>query len=297
MSPPAAGDGPLLISCIAPQAVAEALAAAWEEHAGAVAAFEVSPGGDWRVEAYGVDRTAVPDIHASIALLTALHGAGGIQPAIGPLPGVDWVAQNLATFRALRIGRFVVRPSHDTAPLPQSALAITLDANVAFGTGEHATTRGCLLMLDRLARRVRPLRLLDLGTGTGILAMAMARLWRRPVHAVDIDPDSVRVAAENARANRLATLIRPVEGRSFAQRVVRAPGPFDLIVANILARPLAALAPGMAANLTRDGTVILSGLLAAQQPLVLAAFRRQGLCLRDCYVSEGWATLMLARRG
>jgi ribosomal protein L11 methyltransferase len=294
--PAAAGSGPLLISCIAPQPVAEALAAAWEEHAAAVTLFEVSPAGDWRVEAFGVDREAVPAIHASIALLASAHGGAALAPAIGPVPQRNWVAENQASFRPLAIGRFLVRPSHDRTRAPAGAHVVTVDANVAFGTGEHATTRGCLLLLDRLARRLRPRRMLDMGCGTGILAMAMARQWRRPVRAVDIDPDAVRVTADNARANGLAALVRPAVGSSCDRPEVAGGGPYDLIVANILARPLVALAPGLVRQLAPGGRVIVSGLLAGQQAMVLNAYRRQGLRLAARLVIDGWATLLLARK-
>ena len=286
------GRGRLMISCIAPRPVVEALAAGWEDYADAVAMFEVSPDGDWRVEAYGVDTAAVPAIHASIALLSSARGRP-LTPTIGPLPQVNWVALNQASFQPIRIGRFFIRPSHDATRPPAGAYVMTLDANVAFGTGEHATTRGCLLLLDRLARRMRPRRMLDMGCGTGILAMAMARQWRRPVRAIDIDADAVRVTADNAEANGLARLVRPAIGASGKRPAVTRDGPYDLLVANILARPLVALAPGLAAQLRPGGRVILSGLLAGQQAMVLSAYRQQGLRLVSRLVIDGWATLLL----
>lgn len=289
------GRGPLMISCVAPRAVADALAGAWEDYADAVSTFEISPDGDWRVEAYGVDRTAIPEIHASIALLGSIHGGRLIAPEIAPIPDVNWVAENQASFRPLRIGRFHVRPSHDATCPAAGAHVITLDANIAFGTGEHATTRGCLLALDRLARCTRPRRILDMGCGTGILAMAMALQWRRPVLAVDIDPDAVRVTAANAAANGLARLVRPRQGARCDQPVVTRYGRYDLIVANILARPLMTLAPGLVAQLNPGGRVILSGLLADQQAMVLSAYRCQGLSLARRTVIDGWATLELSR--
>ena len=289
------GAGPLMISCIAPRAVAEALANAWEDYAGAVSAFEISPDGDWRVEAYGIDSADVPQIHAAIALLGAVHGGRTIAPEIAPIPDINWLAENQASFRPLRIGRFHIRPSHDIVSPPPGALVITLDANVAFGTGEHATTKGCLLALDGLARRTRPERILDMGCGTGILAMAVALQWRRPVQAVDIDPDAVRITAENARVNGLSALIHARQGARCDRPAVSRGGPYDLIVANILARPLMALAPGLTAQLRPGGRVILSGLLASQQAMVLSAYRAQGMHLVRRRIIDGWATLELAR--
>jgi ribosomal protein L11 methyltransferase len=293
-----AGAAPLMISCIAPRAVAEALSALWEEHAEAVSLFEISPQGDWRVEAIGVASAAVPEIHAAIALLSAAHGGSVPQPVIMPIPQRNWVAENQASFRPIRVGRFLVRPSHDLTRPPAGAHVLTVDASVAFGTGEHATTRGCLVVLDRLARRAgwQPRRMLDMGCGTGILAMAMARQWRRAVHAVDIDPDAVRVAAGNAQANGLAALIRPAVGATADRPPVAGAGPYDLIVANILARPLVTLAPGLARQLAPGGRIVLSGLLADQQPQVAAAYRRQGLRLASRLLIDGWATLLMTRR-
>lgn len=288
-------DGSLMISCIVPRAVGDALSSAWEDYAQAVTIFEMSPGGDYRIEAYGVDRESVPAIHASIALLNTVHGSVVANPTIGLIPNVNWVAQNQASFKPIVIGRFFVRPSHDLTRPPPGSHVITLDANVAFGTGEHATTKGCLLMLDRLARRLRPRRMLDMGCGTGILAMAMALQWRRPVRAVDIDPDAVRVTIDNAHANSLAAFVRAAVGRSCAQPVVKGAGPYDVIVANILARPLMEMAPGLAAQLNPGGFVILSGLLVDQQAMVLSAYRQQRLRLVARYAVEGWATLLLTR--
>lgn len=291
--PGSAGAGPLMISCIAPRAMAEALSAVWEEHAQSVSLFEVSPRGEWRVEAIGVVPAAVPAIHASIALLASAQGGAAPYPSIAPVPLRNWVAENQASFRPMRVGRFLVRPSHDRARPPAGAFVLTVDAGVAFGTGEHATTRGCLLLIDRLGRRLRPRRMLDMGCGTGILAMAMARQWRRSVRAIDIDPDAVRVTAANAGHNRLARLLRPAVGRSFDRPVVTRDGPYDLIVANILAGPLVRLAPGLVRQLAPGGRVILSGLLASQQAAVVAAYRAQGLRLVARLVIDGWAALLL----
>lgn len=289
-------SGGLMISCIAPRPVVEALASAWEDLSAAVSMFEISPEGDWRVEAYGVDPAAVPAIHASIALLGSVRGGPSLSATIGPVPQRNWVALNQASFRPLRAGRFFIRPTHDPGRPPAGAHVITVDAGIAFGTGEHATTRGCLLMLDRLARRTRPRRMLDMGCGTGILAMAMARHWRRGVHAVDIDPDAVRVAAANAAANGLAPLVRTSVGRACDRPPVAGGGPYDLIVANILARPLMALASGLAAQLAPGGRVILSGLLQDQERMVLGAYRPLGLALAGRQRIEGWSTLLLVRR-
>ena len=167
-----------------------------------------------------------------------------------------------------------------------------LDAGVAFGSGEHGSTRGCLRALEGLAHR-RPRRILDLGTGSGILAMAAARLLHRPVLAVDIEPWSVRVAGQNAELNRLGRLVRARLGNGWAARPVRRAAPYDLVFANILARPLCAMARDLARNLAPGGRAVLAGLLDAQVPLVLAAHRRQGLLLERRLAEGRWVTLVV----
>jgi len=171
---------------------------------------------------------------------------------------------------------------------------ITLDAGIAFGSGEHGSTRGCLRAFERVAYR-RPRRILDLGTGSGVLAMGAAKVLHRRVLATDIDPWSVRVTRENAARNGLSGLIRAIRADGWLAPAVRAPGPYDLIFANILARPLCQMARRMALNLAPGGTLILAGLLATQINWVLAAYRRQGLRL-DFSLREGaWATLVLRK--
>jgi ribosomal protein L11 methyltransferase len=174
---------------------------------------------------------------------------------------------------------------------------LRLDAGLAFGSGEHASTRGCLLALERIARRQRPRRILDLGTGSGILALAAAKLTRRPVLATDIEPWSVRVADENARLNREQRLVSARLADGWRHRAVRAGGPYDLVFANILARPLCAMARDLAAHLAPGGTAILAGLLGTQARMVLAAHRRQGLVLEARHDVGPWTTLVVRRRG
>jgi ribosomal protein L11 methyltransferase len=173
-------------------------------------------------------------------------------------------------------------------------LVLTLDAGLAFGSGEHGSTRGCLRALELAARR-RPRRILDLGTGSGILAMAAAMLLRRPVLATDIEPWSVRVAGQNAAANGVGRLVRPLLADGWRSPIVQGRAPYDLVLANILARPLCRMARDLANAMAPGGTAILAGLLTSQARMVLAAHRRQGLRL-DTILREGnWATLMLRK--
>lgn len=205
----------------------------------------------------------------------------------------DWVAASLEGLEAVREGRFVVHGSHGRGRVRIGDIGIEIEAALAFGTGHHGTTRGCLAGLNVVARRRRPFRVLDVGTGTGVLAIAAARRWKRSVAAGDIDPVAVRTASANACANAVGGLVRPVLAKGVARPDLRAGGPYDLVLANILARPLKMLAPALRPLVARGADVILSGLLAGDVPGVLSAYRAQGIFLERRRDLEGWATLML----
>lgn len=249
-----------------PSAKAEAATEVLERFTETVASFEAG-GGDWSVTGYFV---APPD---GRRLEAALAEAGVRAPLdIRRLDGRDWLAENRKSFEPIRIGPHFVHASFYEGRIPAGAKPIELDAGQAFGTGSHETTRGCMEALSRLARRgPRPRRPLDLGTGSGILAIAMVQLWRVTVLAADIDPVSVRVAAENARRNHVHPWVRTIEAGDLRQRDLKRAAPFDLIVANILAGPLVRLAPQIANALAPGGRVVLSGLLRSQEAEVLAA--------------------------
>ncbi len=278
---------------VADAGAAEAVAAALGTACGAVSAFEAEPGGSWQVEGFA---TAPPEralLEASLDL--AWVGRDDMPPelAFERVPPRDWLAENQASFPPLRAARYFIHGSHHRGRVPAGAIALLIDAATAFGSGEHATTRGCLLALDALARRRRFARVLDMGTGTGILAMAAAKTWRRPVVARDIDAEAVRVAARNAAANGVGALLDL--SRAEGYRGLGAGRRFDLIFANILARPLALMAPALARALAPGGVAVLSGLLARQERAVLAAHRAQRLTLRRRIRLSGWHTLVLAR--
>ncbi len=194
--------------------------------------------------------------------------------------------------KPVRAGRFFIHGAHDRAHVPPNAIAIEIEAALAFGTGHHGTTRGCLLAFDRLLRRARPERILDVGTGTGILAIAAGRALRRRVQATDIDPVAICAAKANAAANRAASHV----GLSLASNAGRRSGRYDLIFANILAGPLIRMSAGLASMLNRRGTLILSGLLADQSTAVASAYRRQGLVLEQRIQLDEWTTLIMRRR-
>lgn len=271
-----------------------AYAAALEDIAESLSAFESAPGGPWKIEALmqgAPDRAA---LEARLALAAAALGRVAPPIVIETMPAVDWLAENRRAFPPLRVGRYFVHGSHHAGGAPAGSRVIALDAGIAFGSGEHATTRGCLLALDRLAKCGHARRALDLGCGSGILAIALARSGVARVLASDIDADAVRVAGENARRNGVASHVRVVRSDGFARLPRRRD--YDLVVANILARPLCRLAGGIARSVRRGGTVILSGLLAPQEAEVRAAYHARRLTLAGRFSIAGWQTLILRRR-
>jgi ribosomal protein L11 methyltransferase len=296
-----ANDGALwrLSAEVADEASANAVAASFASVANAISVFEARPGGPWKVEAYAElapDRAALEAAGALAAIAFGVEASGFLADVtVQRLAPRDWVRDNQQSFPPIRVGRFFIHGSHHGGKLPPGAIALRIDAATAFGTGEHATTRGCLLALDALAKARRFRHSLDMGTGTGILAMAAARRWSCPVLACDIDAGSVHVARENVRENGLAARIRLLRSDGYHDKAIRRAAPFDLVTANILARPLAAMAQDLAATLSCDGIAVLSGLLLRQAPLVLAAHRAHGLTLRRQIAVDGWATLVLSR--
>jgi ribosomal protein L11 methyltransferase len=281
------------IALTVPDGTAPVFAQAIEDLAGALSAFALSEGGPWRIEALTESAPDRAEVAARVALAATTLGLPLPEVAIARLPHQDWVAINQASFRPRRIGRLEVRPGH--APRqPGLRFAIVLDAGVAFGTGEHPTTQGCLLALDALARAgVRPRRILDLGCGTGILAIAAAKLWPggARIAARDIDADAVRMTRENARANAVRTRVDAQRSHGDAG-VARG---LDLVIANILAGPLVQLACGIARGLRHGGRVVLAGLLVDQERAVLRAYRARGLRLEARRRLGGWSILVLRR--
>jgi ribosomal protein L11 methyltransferase len=208
----------------------------------------------------------------------------------------DWVQASLAGLTPVEAGRFLVHGAHDRGRVPANRIGIEIEAALAFGTGHHGTTRGCLIALDRFAMsrpNGRGLKILDLGTGSGVLAIAAARALRRPVLASDNDASAVRAARANARLNRTGAAVEVIRAEGFNSRRFPARGPFDLVLANILLGPLKRMATPMAGLLGPNGRVILSGLLAAQASAALAAYRARGLVLEHRIPLDGWVTLVL----
>lgn len=229
----------------------------------------------------------------ALARLSAL--ANGHEISSEDLPEIDWVTASLQGLKPVRAGRFLVHGAHDRSARRTGDLSIEIEAGLAFGTGHHGTTAGCLTVIGEVARRERPQRMLDLGTGSAVLAIGMAKLTHRPVLATDIDPVATKVARQNARLNGVGNLVRCETATGFSHPIIAAAAPFDLIVANILARPLMKLAPQMRAHLVPGGSIILSGILDRQRDGVVAAYVGQGFRHLNTLHMEGWVTIHLKR--
>ncbi len=265
-----------------------------DDSADAISAFETAPE-EWRVEAYRQSPLPSAELRAQLALAAA--AAGGTLAEFGEesLPERDWLAENQLSFPPLRVGRFFVYGSHYDGKVPAGAIGIAIDAATAFGTGEHPSTHGCLLALERLARRRRFHRPLDIGTGTGILSIATAKLLHRKVLAGDIDPRAICVARHNAARNGVTRLVQNRSAPGYGDRLIRR-SRYDLILSNILARPLAVMAADLSRRLAPGGFAVLSGLLRRQEPIVLAPHRGCGIVLDYRLVIDGWSTLVMRRR-
>jgi len=282
----------------AAKAVADLFAETFATGEAAVAAYETREGA-WAVEIYFETN---PDEAAVRALMAAAAGDdAGRAVAFSTVAAKDWVAASLAGLKPVPAGRFLVHGAHDRTCVAPHRVGIEIEAALAFGTGHHGTTRGCLLALDRLVKscgnRVRRRApVLDVGTGTGVLAIAAARALRCRVVASDIDARAVVVARANARANRAGPWIDIVPAAGVSASRLRRAGPYAIVLANILLPPLKRMAHEIAALVAPGGYVILSGLLDAQAGAALAAYRGQGLALAARNSLEGWTTLMLVRR-
>lgn len=246
--------------------------------------------GAWRLEVYFEN---APDEHA----VSALAAECGLVPgAVEKLPDIDWAAHALEGLGVVRCGRFVLYGVHDADKLPNENgdISIRIDANQAFGTGHHPTTAGCLTLLDRFGGWA-PKSVFDLGCGSAVLAIAAAKLWGRHVLASDIDETSVKIAAENAALNGVAEKVRAVVADGFEHPDIAAAAPFDFVFANILAGPLAALAPDMAGHVARTGRVMLAGLMSEQEKGVRAACEDAGFRLINRLDHETWPVLLFVK--
>ena len=257
-----------------------------------VGVFEIEDGsGNFEVGAYFLDRPN--DI--VLDLLAAAYGATGF--VVSELPETDWVAHVKRELAPVVAGRFFVHGSHDADKVPEGSIPLIIDAAMAFGTGHHGTTLGCLTALDRLAGEgFVAHNTVDIGCGTAVLGMAAAKLWPETVLASDIDPVAVETAAANVTGNDLAGRVICLQAAGFQHPDIQAAAPFDLIFANILKGPLLALAPDMARFCAESGLVILSGILIEQAPEVIETYSTQGFSLASQDNHGDWATLVLRRK-
>jgi ribosomal protein L11 methyltransferase len=274
--------------------VSDLLTESLSEGEAAITAFE-GPTGRWDITLHFAEPPDEQAIRSLVALVAGEQAAQSVEfDTIAPK---DWVKATLDTLVPVHAGRFVVHGQHDRAKVAPNKWGIEIEAALAFGTGHHGTTRGCLVLLGHVLKADRPRRVLDLGTGTGVLAIAAARALHSRVLASDIDPLSVKVAAENARANGVGPFLQVTWGNGFSAPGLREKQPFDLILANILANPLRQMATAMSAHLAGGARVILSGLLSPQAPAVIAAYRARGLVLERHIRIEGWSSLLLRKVG
>jgi ribosomal protein L11 methyltransferase len=273
----------------------------------AASAAVAGAGGVWTVE---ITFRNPPDEAAVRALVALAAGPELAEPLrFAPLARQDWVALGLAALQPVPAGRFIVHGAHSRSRIPVNRIGVEIEAALAFGTGHHGTTRACLLALDRIVKRERRKahrlrtrhrsygrpRILDLGTGTGVLAIAAAKAFRVPVLASDLDHWAVMTARENARLNGVRALVEVIQASGLSARRLHERGPFDLIFANILLRPLQRLAAPLARLAAPGAQIVVSGLLPRQLSAAIAAYRAQGLTLERRLILEDWATLVLIR--
>lgn len=246
----------------------------------------------WRLEAYFEDK---PDL-AAVNALTSEHG-GLNEPEVEELPDIDWVAHALEGLGIVRCGRFVLYGIHDADKLPdeEDDIPIRIDANQAFGTGHHPTTAGCLTLLDRFAG-FAPKSIFDLGCGSAVLAIAAAKLWGRDVLASDIDATSIDIAAENVAFNDVSDRVTTLVAEGFDHEGIAEAAPFDFVFANILAGPLAELAPAMAEHVKKTGRVMLAGLMTEQEEKVTEAYNQAGFRLINRYDQPTWPVLLFVKQ-
>ena len=280
------------------RAVADLMVESFEPAEAASTAFETEapwPGGGkaWAVEVYFGFEPDEEGLRDLVAAAAGEDAAGRVE--FGLTEKQDWVANSLAGLKPVRAGRFLVHGAHDRDKVGPGDIGVEIEAGLAFGTGHHGTTRGCLMHLDRLLKRRRPAYVLDVGCGAGVLAIAAAKALKRKVWLGDIDPVAVAVANENAALNGTGAWTKAVVSRGVEAHALREGAPYDLVFANILAKPLRLLAPSLTRVIAPEGEAILSGLLLADVAGVLSAWGAQGFRLRARIELEGWASLRMTR--
>ncbi|MGI9490882.1 MAG: 50S ribosomal protein L11 methyltransferase [Geminicoccaceae bacterium] len=274
---------------------------ATDEEVLSIAAFEIdgAENGDgqwWRVEMLHREEPDPEDLSVLLEPIAARAKIQDFDIEIERLPDSDWVEHVQREFEPFEIGRFWIHGSHVDVKPPKGQVPIQLDAGMAFGSGEHPTTEGCLRALDQLARRRRFGHVLDMGCGAGVLAIAAAKCWPSKVLAVDNDEVAVAVARDNARINGVDGRCKALVSEGYAHPMIRASGPYDLVLSNILADPLCEMARDLASHLAYDGVAILAGLLGQQARQVIASHQVYGMFLRDKIKIGPWTILVMSRK-
>ncbi|MBE1236890.1 50S ribosomal protein L11 methyltransferase [Phaeovibrio sulfidiphilus] len=279
-----------------PRPALASLEAAFEDEAVSITLLEADEEKDlWTFQALFEERPDEWRIQTPVALAAASVRVAEPEILVERLEGRDWLALSKIAFPPLEVGRFFIHGSHFEGTPPVGARSLCIDAATAFGSGYHQSTYGCLQALEMLDRCDTFQNILDVGCGSGILSLAAARAWGVPVLAIDIDPESVRVARENARINGLSSLVQTAQGNGASGRLPRSRAPYDLILANILARPLCGMASRLASLLAPGGRIVLAGLLTRQAPMVIAAYRARNLVLEKRIEVGVWSTLVVRR--
>ncbi|MEJ8474706.1 50S ribosomal protein L11 methyltransferase [Roseibium algae] len=274
--------------------IADVLERVFEDEGNPVTIYETSADGKiWSAEILMFEME--PEEAKELVLNRVGSDAFGAPVEAEILPDINWVAKSLEGLKPVRAGRFFVHGSHDKEKLPGGAIGLEIEAALAFGTGHHGTTAGCLEEIDRLFSMREYYQVLDLGTGTGVLGIAIARLTKQHVLLTDIDPIATKTAAENAQLNGVAPLISTFTANGMEDRRFGEFGPFDLVVANILARPLMQMSKSIAAKMMRTSTLVLSGLRIEDGPRILFAYGCHGFHLSRRGEKDGWLTLTLVR--
>jgi ribosomal protein L11 methyltransferase len=267
---------------------------AFSDIATSVSNFETDEeNGIWSFELIFDAKPEMADLERRMMVISALHNIATPEILLAQLQQEDWLSQVARDFPPLSIGRFFVHGAHVLEAPRAGQIAIQVDAGAAFGSGEHGTTRCCLAALEWLSHSRTFPKVLDMGTGSGILAIAAAKLWKTDILAVDLDPVSVRVTAENTCVNQVQKFIKTGVSDGYSSGQVQRGAQYDLIIANILARPLIAFAKDLSENLADGGVAVLSGLLVSQSKHVLAAHRMHGLSLKRKFVYQDWCTLVI----
>lgn len=281
------------VHCVLPRGEAERLsdilAALDPSPTSAVSVEEISKT-SWSLDAFCLDEGAG---HETAAIIE--RESPDARPAVQKLDDKDWVAESLSGLPAVHAGPFVVAGAHELAKVRGGKIPVWIEAAAAFGTGHHGTTKGCLEALADELERARPARVLDIGTGSGVLAIAAVKAGAGFALGTDLDAESIRIAKENAKNNRTGRKLLLLHARGANHAIIRSGAPYDLVFANILARPLVGLSPDIARLTKPGGRIILSGLLSHQEPQVKAAYAGQGLKLVRRGRLNGWSTLTYER--